>query len=420
MNEVIAIFACVIFCFIVYKFRIFNLSVGVLFICMYPLLFGFFYLFLPNGYTGYSRLEEWEVVKHILISSTVIVVTWFIFVRKVYIGGSVNAKSSLDVASRFAEHVPIILFVVFLVIGTLFGWSNILERNTHHVAGSNAFLPASVIAILSIVLNLLPAVAGIAMPFVSRRKKYLAVILLIVLIVYYLGMTSRYAALALVIFYIMHNFGRYIRDGRGGIVDWKLLFVIPVCLALMTIPLGARTLDSEGLVPLMAWVSTGLEFYSKYYSSLADMLISNLSHVYVATIDSHYSWQVIPDEYFWISINPLPGSMVGWYDIADDLTVIAHVPFSAYGQLVGHRVELIFLYSLTFGLFIGAVDRFVIGSPNTNIVLKILLFFFVFMALILMYQYALRSSIRLIYYCLVLWAFFGIFSLLKKKYQVRL
>lgn len=89
---------------------------------------------------------------------------------------------------------------------------------------------------------------------------------------------------------------------------------------------GSNT--GHGLVPYwQLFVSNELSFAPERWNSAFLNLMATIPITYLS------SQQVVPEGLAFTSLNPLPGKMVGWYDIASDLNLFPAVPSNAFGQI---------------------------------------------------------------------------------------
>ncbi|MBT8273431.1 MAG: hypothetical protein KJO77_06475, partial [Bacteroidia bacterium] len=109
----------------------------------------------------------------------------------------------------------------------------------------------------------------------------------------------------------------------------------------------------------------------------------------------------------YISLNPLPGGMIGWYKYAPDLRLNPFAPFTLHGQVFNMGITFTSLFFLILGLIFAHFERIirnylVANQRGISFVLVLLLSLFLFYS----FEYYLRSAVRYIYYAYFIWFFY--------------
>jgi hypothetical protein len=166
-------------------------------------------------------------------------------------------------------------------------------------------------------------------------------------------------------------------------------FIIGAILLVSVLQLRGSN-AGHGLVPYwQLLVSNELSFAPERWNSAFLNLIATIPITYLS------SQQVVPEGLAFTSLNPLPGRMVGWYDVASDLNLFPAVPSNAFGQIAAMDfLEGIMCVVIISGLISGSA---VIRSYAPHRLRMPLLFVsstLTILASILFMQYSLRSGSR--------------------------
>lgn len=196
----------------------------------------------------------------------------------------------------------------------------------------------------------------------------------------------------------------YLLQSRGGgprrrIRPIPVVFIAVVTLLLFQIPLNLRGNDqAAGLQPyfhlLISSPSTVLAFHST--STFSNILFAVPLTGTIAT-----SHPALPVHYFFVSISPLPGGMVGWPTVSPNLRLNAFTPYNALGELRVYGIGILVVYFVIVGVLITVLQRVAMrlpGARGTFSYLLVAAFTLLFSLGIL--QYNLRSDTRTIWYAI--------------------
>ena len=221
-----------------------------------------------------------------------------------------------------------------------------------------------------------------------RRQGWVYVVALVALFV---SQGSRRLALAPVLVLL----GRMVVGKRPS--KNSVAFVLVLSLLLIPLPLTFRSQDVNGLLPHL------LALPEAVTAGGWRTLSSNLLFGYPLSAAVAFHQPKIPISAFWISINPLPGELAGWYEISPSLRLNAFTPYSSIGELANYGAGILFAYLLSLGavLVICANSLRRVASRFDSETGKLLANAFllgisVFVGLNLV-QYNLRSSTRVVY-----------------------
>ncbi len=165
---------------------------------------------------------------------------------------------------------------------------------------------------------------------------------------------------------------------------------------LLQVPLAGRSNpDGVGIITLgKQLLARPEEFLSGFNLNglVGNVLISGPQTALVAN-------RPIPAEAFWISVNPLPGRFAGWEDIRSSLRINAYTPYNSLGELAASGWITLIGWAVAAGFLLALASRIASrlpGNYRTAASLLILAGSAFFSLLIL--QYNLRSSTRLVWY----------------------
>jgi hypothetical protein len=230
---------------------------------------------------------------------------------------------------------------------------------------------------------------------------------------------SRYVAIVGAASYLVVFFGA----GSRRLAMWPILFMLGWYLAtrtrravlalvlaagaslyLIKLPLYLRGLASHGIDPYWHYLPGFPEFSASWGAVFRNILIS--FGIIGATA---YQQPPISQDVLGISLNPLPGSMVGWYDVAPALRINPYTPFAGIGELGNHGLFTACGYFVVVGAMLSLFDRKVVrlingGRPVLALVLIGLSALFVLYSV----QYNLRTSTRMLLYAVIVSLLLGL------------
>lgn len=206
-----------------------------------------------------------------------------------------------------------------------------------------------------IVLATTPAVVYLlACGVLSSRRPLLGRVLAIVCSLTLFAYGTRFFAACLVVYFVGRRLG-------GCRVSWQGWFGSTVLLVgLLPIPLISRAQSTHGLVPYAnaAWsqVVTG-----DYFSTIPTVVSRNLGFsipllCYVSKVNRITTQDML------ISMNPAPGAVAGWDQIASAMRVHAFIPYSALGEWASFGGFALLCSTLVWGLIV----RLIIKWAATN------------------------------------------------------
>lgn len=194
------------------------------------------------------------------------------------------------------------------------------------------------------------------------------------------------------------------------------LLGVAAVLALYAIrlPLYLRGLPMHGIEPYWAHLEGFADFNGSWGSVYRNLLISFGIIGATAFQQDPLSAHVLA-----VSLNPLPGTWIGWYDVAPALRINTYTPFAGVGELGNHGILVAVLYFLTAGMILALFDRQIIRLLASNRqVLGLALIGLSVLFLLYSVQYNLRSSTRMLLYGLLVYMFLGLFFSLHSTKEV--
>jgi hypothetical protein len=291
-----------------------------------------------------------------------------------------------------------ILPIILIAIGA--GIDNILLR-TEYLIGEYHSLQ-----VVGSILTL-PIMVSMGYSLIKTNNLLFKLIILSYFILYaliFLSMSTR----QFVILFLFVFLGMVIAGIKRKTFILFLLIWLLFLPLLLRIPLELREMPKQGLIPLYDNIQN---IYSNnlgnYYSSSVYMGLCNLTFG-VPLVAYIKDLAPIPNNYLYISINPMPSflpmpGLLAWSEISDQMRVSVYIPYNALGELINHGYLWLIMYYLLAGFSAAFIDvgaRFYEGTRSQYGYLIAAGVFYLFA--ITSTQYNLRSSTRLIYYAILI------------------
>lgn len=230
----------------------------------------------------------------------------------------------------------------------------------------------------------------------NRSAKLLAAVCYICGFLMVFSKGSRYAVISILIYQFLPLF---MQRGRSLIyVVINVIVTVSLAYILMHSSLYFRTDFQYGLLPYVnnlgdAISSMSDDNFQSVWDNFLNVTFSlPVTQVTIEAGGHNFSSMLI-------ALNPMPGELAGWYQIADEKRVSDFIPFSAIGELYGFSPFLLMLYMLCVGVVFSIVEN-ELNCSHDRLKLFLTLFVFAFVLLfsLLVLQYNLRNSTRMIYY----------------------
>lgn len=203
--------------------------------------------------------------------------------------------------------------------------------------------------------------AVLAAGFLSVRHPNLGRIALGLWLVLLFACATRVFAGVLVLYMV----GKFLAGGRVAWPTWLLTAVVTVVL--LPIPLHCRALTDHGLVPYARAMVHLVENPSFFTDSLLTTTSSFGFSVPLLVFTSRE--QSITASDMLVSVNPGPGSLVGWDEIMPTMRVHDFIPYSALGEWASFGGFALVLFLLVWGVAVRACLRSVGSNPHPTMAL---------------------------------------------------
>lgn len=292
--------------------------------------------------------------------------------------------TAIEVSDRTRGWMLVIAIVPIVMIVAALG-STLIDRDVYLAGGLGLRalyglgqqLATATIAIVGYVL-----ISG------TRGQRMFSVVLLVVYFGMLFAMGSRRIALAPIVLVLGMLMAKPTR------VWLKLAIAAVIATVLLPLPLFLRGSQEHGLLPYIDAVQAYDLGDVDWLTTLNNILIS-----YPTTAMTVFHTNQIPIGNLFISLNPLPGEWVGWYDISSTMSLNAWTPFSTVGELANYGTGWALLVWAGLGVLATLLDRAVQklwseGLPFFALAIIGLSAIFAIQAL----QYNVRQSTRMMLY----------------------
>lgn len=293
------------------------------------------------------------------------------------LGSSLRVPNGVLVGVGYAG----IVLMIYAYQGALLR-GQYLEAHGPHWAAilSNAFAPVAVLALSM----------AASRPGPWRMLAFLGIALWLVIL---FGRASRSVATLPTLVVV----GRALASGWRIRMRSLVTAAVPTVLLMHLALINRSNPDGVGIIPL------GARLFTKPGELLSGFsLNATLGNVWVSgPLTAVVAHRPIPSEAFWISVNPMPGALAGWNQIQGSLRLNLYTPYNALGELGAHGwVALVavagaagFAFSLSTRMASNLKGAY--GMAAMIYVLAIVALFS-----IILLEYNLRSTVRLVWYAL--------------------
>lgn len=285
---------------------------------------------------------------------------------------------------NYLKNVVIIIFFTVLILYFITYGKGVFIRS-EYLPDTNRFF--------TIFIKVLTFIEVIILGLIYSKHKMLSTFLFLLTIFLSISTGSR----SVFLFYVFFVCLMFISNGNN--IKNKLRFSIHLAIGFvfLSFMMQLRSLDSHGLIPYIKSIGSSSEsfsrsfFFNLYYSFIYGVYVT------IATVKkAQLDWNII-----FININPMPGSIAGWYDYADKMRLNIYAPYSLHGRVfkMGYLFTIIyfFLTGLLFSYFEKVVRfKFDKNKRITAFLIVILLALHIVYA----FEYNMRAAIRYFYYAL--------------------
>lgn len=237
-------------------------------------------------------------------------------------------------------------------------------------------------------------VAVLALSMVAAKPgpwRLIAIVGIAIICLITFARASRNLALVPILFVL----GRAVSSGQEFRLKSATLPML-VTIAFLQLPVvGRSNPDGVGLVPLLQQLLTRPgEVFEGFTPSalLGNVLLS-------APLTSEVSIRPIDSGVFWMSLNPLPGDLVGWNEVRPTLRLNRYTPYNGLGELASFGWVTLTFASIAIGFLLALATRLALAMRGHYQALASLLVLatVAYFSLSIL-QYNLRSGIRLVWY----------------------
>ena len=286
----------------------------------------------------------------------------------------------LDVVSKIVPFVFLLILILYFIT-----YGKGLFIRSKYLPETNRFL--------TIFLKVLVFVEIILLGIIYSNKKKLSTILFLLTI--FLSITT--GSRTVFLFFIFYICLVFISSGNNLFNKLRFILHLFISFVFLTYIMQLRSLSSHGLIPYIKSIgSSDNDFLRSFVFNLYYSFIYGV-YVTIGTLEkAKLDWNII-----FISINPFPGSMVGWYDYANNMRLNLFAPFSLHGRVfkTGYLFTIIYFFTtgLIFTYFENIIRKLLSNNKRTFAFLIIIL---LSLHIVYAFEYNMRAAIRYFYYVL--------------------
>ena len=388
----------------VYIFVLFNLANIVL-----SVLYFYFYedKFSIARVDDISEVMFWKVIQLFLFANVAFLIG-LLFYHEI----STKAIRSLY-ATNLNQHLFIkfnpsskLMSYTFILTGIILFFYLVVYGKQLYVRAE--YIPKFELKFLITIAKILSLINAILLGLVRVKKRNYANISIFLIVLFTFATGSRVTFLILMLYFLISF------QTSGNTLKNKLKFFLQLVFSFVFLSyiVSIRQIPFHGLRP---YIATLFNQDSEIIKSIAFNIYYSLIFGIFATSKTLIKGS--PDWYYiYVSLNPLPGRLVNWQEVAQELKITKFMPFTLYGQVfeMGYTFTLLFFIMVgnLFGYFEKNVRKFLAKNKrNSAMLFSLLMALFVFYS----FEYHLRSAFRYFYYAFfflfVIWAFKGIRNL---------
>ncbi len=298
-------------------------------------------------------------------------------------------NSPIGIAFKFDYTLPkslnllIHIFMAIIVLLCAFSYGDLLFFRAEYLIDKNT----SFITLM----KLLSFVTVLMLGITYKNQKAITIIYFLLIIIIATGTGSRLAVIYAIVFGLLI----FISGNKSTLSKFYLALNLLTAFVYLAFLMSVRPLPNHGLIPYIGSIFnnssdiTSNLVFNIYYTFIFGVFVTSKTIVGDATTVNTIL----------ISINPLPGKWVGWYDVANSLRANRFAPYSANGEVFSMGK----IFTSVFFTFIGLIFAFMEhkmrslfknGSKVFGFIISILCILFV----IYSFEYNLRSTMRYLYY----------------------
>jgi hypothetical protein len=245
----------------------------------------------------------------------------------------------------------------------------------------------------TLIIKVLSFIEIILLGIAYRKYKFESVLYFLLIVLISLGTGSRVVFLFLLIYFSI----LFISQGNKTMNKIKFSINIFISILFLAYLMQLRGLSSHGILPYLKNLTAPEgNFLRDFYFNIYYSLIFGF-YVTIRTLqEAQFDWNII-----FISLNPLPGTLTGWYDYAETMRVNIFAPYTLHGRIFKMGMPFTICYFLTTGILFGLFEKKIRSFLNSgHRVLALVLLLLVILYIVYGFEYNLRSAFRYIYYAL--------------------
>ena len=308
-----------------------------------------------------------------------------------------KVKTSKNLIKNASNLLILILFLYLLVYG-----KSIFVRDIYLPDVSRGGI---------IIIKILSFIEAVMLAFAFNDNKFKSRLYLLILLIISIGTGSRTVFLSLLIYILIV----FITQGNSFKNKIKFFINLMISFVFLAYLIQFRSLKSHGVYPYI--MSLG-EVNNSMKSIIFNLYYSLIFGVYVTikTLqEAPKNWYLI-----YVSLNPLPGKFVGWYDHIHQFKLNKFAPYSLHGTVFKMGKLFTILYFFITGVIFSFMEKKIRQYLSKNQrTLAFVLTLLLMLHIVYGFEYPLRSAFRYIYYSyfvvLVVYSFKILKSYLKKS-----
>jgi hypothetical protein len=164
---------------------------------------------------------------------------------------------------------------------------------------------------------------------------------------------------------------------------------------LLSLPLALRQLPTHGLAPYAAALVTDPGFVAGETLRTA---LSNILFGFPLTYAVAYTGTGLSPSTLEVAVNPLPGNLTTWYEIAPYLRLNVNTPYNAMGELGHFGLLVVLAFFIATGVLLAWLWRLRLMNPALATIARLMVVGTTLLICVTAIQYNLRSTSRLLYY----------------------
>jgi hypothetical protein len=179
---------------------------------------------------------------------------------------------------------------------------------------------------------------------------------------------------------------------------WSLVIVAAVSGSLLPLPLFFRGQPQQGLLPNFEALLQLRASEIDWQASLSNLLVT-----FPIVGTSAYGAQQIPFKDLWVSLNPLPGGLVGWDQLSAQLRLNTNTPMAGLGELGNYGFPTVIVFFALLGILLSWFERSIASSiERQGYIFPAVLLGLITLFAVQLIEYNLRSGVRLLLYAAAL------------------